>query len=121
MIWLALIAPGATVAYWLFVRPFLRALPQLKTFYERADGFWQTVWSLCGNSLTVAWMYVVQLVGQALQWTDPIAAMFGDPDFRTQLTEALGANPKALGVVFMVISAVTIVTRLRSIAKAGDE
>jgi hypothetical protein len=120
MIWIALIAPGAIVAYWLFVRPFLRALPQLKTFYERADGFWETVWSFCGNSLTIAWMYVVQLIGQALQWIDPIAAMFGDPDLRAQVTETLGANPKVLGYVLMAISAVTIVARLRSFVKSGD-
>lgn len=120
MIWLALIAPGAIVAYWLFVRPFLRAMPQLKTFYERADGFWEKVWALCGNSLTIAWMYVVQLIGQALQWIDPIASMFGDPDLRAQVTETLGANPKALGYVLMLISALTIIARLRSFAKGGE-
>lgn len=120
MIWLALILPGAIVAYALFVRPFLRALPQIKTFYARADGFWGTVWALCGNSLTIAWMYAVQLVGQALQWVDPIANMLGDLDFRTQITETLSANPKALGYVLMAISAVTIVARLRSFAKGAD-
>jgi hypothetical protein len=120
MIWVILIAPGAIVAYWLFIRPVLRALPQLKTFYERSDGFWETTWSFCGNSLTIAWMYVVQLVGQALQWIDPIANMMGDPDFRSQITETLGANPKFLGYVLMAISAVTIVARLRSFASKGD-
>jgi hypothetical protein len=121
MISLALIIPGAIVAYALFVRPILRAMPQLKAFYARADGFWGTMWALCGNSLTIAWMYIVQLVGQVFQWIDPIASMMGDPDFRAQITEALGANPKALGHVLMVISAVTIAARLRSFATKGGD
>lgn len=118
---IALIGPGAVVTYWLFVRPFLRALPQLKEFYRRADGFWQTVWALCGKSLTLAWMYFIQFVGQLLTWIDPIAAAFGDPDLRATITESLGANPKVLGYVLMVISALTIVARLRSIASKGSE
>lgn len=121
MIYFLLIAPGAIVAYWLFLRPFLHALPQLKGFYEKADGFWQTVWALCGNSLVIAWMYVVQGFGQLITWIDPIANLIGDPELRTHITEALGANPKILGYVLMGISAITIAARLRSIATKDTE
>jgi len=120
-VYAALILPGAIVTYWLFVRPFLRALPQLKHFYEVADGFWEKAWALCGNSLVIAWMYIVQLVGQLFSWIDPIATFLGDPDFRAQMTEMLGANPKVLGFVLMAISALTIVARLRSIALKDDD
>jgi hypothetical protein len=119
MIWLALILPGVIVAYVLFLRPVLRALPQMKAFYADADGFWQKAWALCGKSLTLAFSYGVQAVGVALQWIDPIADMVGDPDLRTQITNTLQANPKALGYVLMMISAITIAARLRSIAKGS--
>lgn len=119
-VFLLLTVPGAIVGYWLFVRPFLRALPQLKKFYERADGFWATVWAFCGNSLTIAWMYAVQLVGQLFSFIDPLANFLGDPDFRANMTELLGANPAVLGYVMMAISAITIVARLRGIANKDD-
>jgi hypothetical protein len=120
LIWIALIAPGAVVAYWLFVRPVLHALPQLKEFWRVADGFWEKVWALCGNSATMAWMYAVQVLGQLLQWIDPIANLLGDPDLRAQVTETLQANPKVLGYVLMAISAITIAARLRSLATKDE-
>jgi hypothetical protein len=117
MIWLVAILPGLIVGYALFLRPVLRALPQFKTFYAEADGFWEKLWALCGNSATVAFSYFVQAVGWLLQWIDPLANMLGDPELRTQMTDTLQANPKILGYVLMGISAVTIAARLRSIAK----
>lgn len=120
LIYLALIMPGLIVGYWLFIRPFLRALPQLKDFYATADGFWEKVWALCGNSAVIAWGYVLQAIGWTLQWIDPIAGMLGDPDFRNTIMETLGANPQILGYVLMAISAITIAARLRSVTK-GDE
>lgn len=115
---LGLTLPGIIVGYFLFLRPVLRAIPAFKDFYAEADGFWEKVWALCGNSLTIAWSYVVTIIGILFQWIDPIATMLGDPDFRQQMTEALGANPKILGYVMMAISAITIAARLRSFAKA---
>jgi ABC-type Mn2+/Zn2+ transport system permease subunit len=112
----ALIAPGAIVAYVLFVRPL--AAEHFGEFYSQANGFWSKVWALCGKSVTLAFSYVVQFVGWALQWIDPIANLLGDPDLRMNLTEALGANPQVLGYVLMAISAITIAARLRSFAKA---
>ena len=117
MMWLIAILPGLIVGYALFLRPVLRALPQLKDFYAEADGFWGKVWALCGKSVTIVWAFFLQAVSWLLQWIDPIANMVGDPDLRMQITETLGANPKLLGYVLMVISAVTIAARLRSFAK----
>jgi hypothetical protein len=121
LIWIALIAPGALVAYWLFVRPVLRALPQLRFFWAIADGFWEKAWALCGNSLTIAFSYFVQAIGWSLQLLDPVASLLGDPDLRAQITETLQANPAVLGCVLMAISAITIAARLRSFAKKEDE
>lgn len=117
MIWLALILPGLVVGYALFLRPVLHALPQLKEFYAEADGFWAKAWALCGRSMTMVWGFVLQGLGQALQWIDPIASALGDPDLRTQITDTFQANPKILGYVLMVISFITIAARLRGIGK----
>ena len=119
LVYAALIVPGAIVAYVLYVRPILHALPQLKKFYADADGFWQTVWALCGKSATLAFAAFVQVVSWALQWIDPIASVFGDPDLRQQLTDMLQANPHMLGKVLMVISFITVAARLRSIARSA--
>ncbi len=116
-----LVVPGFLVAYALFLRPVLRAIPAFKEFYDEADGFWQKVWALCGRSATLAFAYSVQAVGWLLQWMDPIAAFFGDPDLRAQITETLQANPKILGYVLMFISACTIAARIRSILPKDDE
>ncbi len=75
MIWVALILPGMIVGYALFLRPVLRAMPQLKDFYAEADGFWEKVWALCGNSLTMAWSYGLAGIGFLMQWLEPIAGL----------------------------------------------
>lgn len=117
MIWLIAVLPGVIVGYALFLRPVLRALPQLKDFYAEADGFWAKVWALCGRSITIVWGLALQVLGQALQWIDPIASALGDPDLRTQITDTLQTNPKILGYVLMGISFITIAARLRGIGK----
>ena len=117
MIWIVAVLPGVIVGYALFLRPVLRALPQLKEFYADADGFWQKVWAVCGRSVTIVWGLALQAVGQALQWIDPIASALGDPELRTQITDTLQTNPKLLGYVLMAISFITIAARLRGIGK----
>lgn len=121
MIYLLLIAPGALTAYFLFLRPQLHALPTFKRFYEEADGFWATVWALCGKSLTMAFSYFIQVLSWALQWMDPIATFFGDPDLREQLTTTLQANPVVLGYVLMFISACTIAARVHGLMPKRDD
>lgn len=121
LILLALIAPGMLTAYWLFLRPVLRAMPTFKGFYAEADGFWEKVWAVCGNSATLAIHYVIQVISWALQWVDPIATFFGDPELREQITVALKADPQILGYVLMAISAITIIARVRSLLPKDQE
>lgn len=118
---LALIAPGLLVAYWLFLRPVLRAMPAFKQFYTEADGFWEKVWAVCGRSATLALSYFIQALSWSLQWIDPIATFFGDPELREQITVALKADPKILGYVLMLISALTIAARVRSLMPKDEE
>lgn len=116
MIWL-LILPGLVAAYFVFLRPVLRAIPALKKFYDEADGFWAKVSAIGGHSATVAWGYFMMAFGFITQWLEPLGNMLGDPDLKTQITDTLQANPKILGYVLMGISAITIAARLRSITR----
>lgn len=113
MMWFILILPGVVVAYYLYLRPVLHALPMFKRFYDEADGFWQTVWVFCGKSVTMLWAYSLQLLSWVLQSIDPIASALGDPDLRQQITEGIKADPKVIGYITMAISFITIASRLR--------
>lgn len=121
LVLLAITMPGAIVAYVLFLRPELAAMPRFKEFYARSDGFWAKVWALCGKSVAMAFAYFIQGLSWCLQWIDPIASFFGDPELRTQITDGLGANPKLLGYALMFISAATIAAKVHSLATKGDE
>lgn len=114
----ALTLPGFLAAYFMFVRPVLRAMPVLKSFYSEADTFWQKVWAVCGKSLTNLWSGILAVVGGIFSQLDTIATTLGDPSFKQQVTDLIGADPKAIGYFAMIVSAVTIAARLRSIAKA---
>lgn len=113
-----LILPGVLAAYMIFIRPILRAMPALKGFYSEADGFWAKAWAVSGKSITMVWSYALMAIGGLLNQLDTIASTFGDPNFKQQVGDLLHADPKALGYFAMVVSAVTIAARLRSITKA---
>lgn len=113
-----LIMPGLACGYALILRPLLAKIPALQKFYAEADGFWAKVWALCGNSVTIAWSWLLAGIGTALGAIDPIATALGDPDLKGQVANALQSNPKILGYVMTGISLVTILARLRSISKS---
>ncbi len=112
-----LIVPGLLVAYFTILRPWLRAMPALKEFYAEADTFWQKAWAICGKSLTMAWSYILLVIGAVFNQLDSIAATLGDPNFKEQVMSVIGTDPKIMGYFAMTVSLVTIATRLRSIAK----
>jgi hypothetical protein len=57
-------------------------------------------------------------VGLVMAWIEPLGAAVGDPDIKNQVINSLQTNPKVLAYGMMVISAITIAARLRSITKA---
>lgn len=114
---LFLILPGLVCAYFIFLRPVLKALPAFKAFYAEADTIEGKIWAICGKSLTVAWSYFLMIVGAIFNQLDNIATALGDPGFKDQVAELLQSNPKVLSYLAMTISAITIAARLRSIAK----
>jgi hypothetical protein len=102
----------------MFLRPRLKAYPAFAKFFAEADGFWAKVWALCGNSLTVAWGYLLAAIGVFLDRLDDIAKTMGDPNFKQQVADFLHSDPKYLGYFAMMVSFVTIAARVRSIGKA---
>lgn len=120
MIYWLLILPGIVAAYFMFLRPVLKALPAFTKFYAEAETIEQKLWAVCGKSLTMAWSYLLGFIGGLLNQLDSIATTLGDPNFKQQVIDFLHADPKALGYFAMAVSAVTIASRLRSIAKAAQ-
>ncbi|MDR3469819.1 MAG: hypothetical protein P4M07_28145 [Xanthobacteraceae bacterium] len=80
---------------------------------------WARLKKLCFNSATMAWGYVLAAGGVILQTVDGLADTLGDPGFRQQVSDALGADTRVLGRIFLGISIVTMIARARSIRKAS--
>ena len=71
---------------------------------------------LCLNSLTIAWGYLLALLGVMLQVVDAAGDVLGDPAVKEQVSAAVG-DPTWSGRVLLAISAVTLAARFRSIRK----
>lgn len=119
MLWLLLIAPGMIVGYALILRPLLHRIPAFKAFYDNADGFWAKVWAMCGNSVTVLWGYVLGGIGSAFALIDQVGTALGDPNLnlKQQVVDVLKDNPQYLGYALTGISVITILARIRGLAK----
>ena len=74
--------------------------------------------TLCLRSLTIAWGYLLALVGVILQLVDAAGDILGDPAIKDQVSAAVG-DPTWAGRVLLIISIVTLAARLRSIRKAS--
>jgi hypothetical protein len=107
---------GLAGVYFAIVRPILEAKPQFKSFYDEADTFWKKVWAFSYKSATVLLSYIQGLLGILATQLDSIAALLGDPDFKTQVSNMLGAEPKTLGYVMLAMSLIMFAARMRSIS-----
>lgn len=116
--WITFAVALGTVGVYLVIRPILEATPQFKEFYAEANTFWQKVFALAYNSGTIVWSYGLGAGGLLVNQGDNIAALLGDPDFKAQLSNLLGADSKTLGIIFMCISVITFAARMRSIVRA---
>jgi hypothetical protein len=74
--------------------------------------------AFCLHSLTVAWGYCLALAGAAMSFVDSIGDALGDPNFKDQISAAIG-DAKITGRVLLGISMVTILVRLRSLRKVS--
>jgi hypothetical protein len=78
---------------------------------------WVRIKVFCLNSLTVAWGYCLAVVGAAMQLIDMLSDLLGDPNFKDQLSAAIG-DARTVGRILLGISVITIIARLRSLRKA---
>lgn len=121
MTFLFLVLPSLIVAYVMILRPLLHRIPAFAKFYADADGFWEKVWALCGNSLTMMWGHILTLGGISLGVLDYVAPLVGDPDLKAQvqsILQPLVSNPKYGGAVVIAVGIITMAVRLRGLLKA---
>lgn len=69
---------------------------------------------LCLHSLTVAWSYLLALLGSALSMVNSVADALGDPSLKEQISAAIG-DARTTGRVLLTISIITLLARLRSL------
>jgi len=74
--------------------------------------------AFCLHSLTIAWGYLLALVGGAMSVVDNMADALGDPNLKDQISVAIG-DAKTTGRILLAISVVTILARLRSLKKGA--
>jgi hypothetical protein len=74
--------------------------------------------ALCLHSLTVAWSYILAIVGSAMSMLDNIGDALGDPGLKDQINAAIG-DARISGRILLGISIITILARLRSLKKAN--
>jgi len=79
---------------------------------------WRKLKASCLHSLTIAWGYLLALVGGGLSLIDGIAEALGDPNLKDQISAAVG-DAKTTGRILLGISIVTILARSRSLKKGG--
>jgi hypothetical protein len=79
---------------------------------------WARVKAACRHSLTIAWGYALAFVGLLLSVVDNISDALGDPGVKDQISAAIG-DPRTVGRIFLLISFVTIIARLRSLKRAS--
>lgn len=77
---------------------------------------WEKVKSFCLHSVTIAWSYILAVVGAVLQVIDVAGDIVGDPSLKEQISIVVG-DPKTLGYIMLGISIITIIARLRSLRK----
>ena len=74
--------------------------------------------AVCLHSLTIAWGYVLAIVGGVMSMIDGIGDALGDPGLKEQINAAIG-DARIAGRVLLGISIVTILARLRSLRKGA--
>lgn len=121
MIWLFFSSIAVFILAYMVIRPTLAALPQLKAFYAEADTIWQKIFALAWRKASVAWSYLLFVVGWLVNQLDTVAGLVGDPDFREQIANALGADPKLLSYVMIGISLLIFINRMKAVSRSASD
>ena len=74
--------------------------------------------AVCLQSLTIAWSYVLAIIGGMMSVIDSIGDSLGDPNLKDQISAATG-DARMAGRILLIISVITILARLRSLRKVS--
>jgi hypothetical protein len=74
--------------------------------------------AFCLHSLTIAWSYILAIVGGMMSIVDNIGAALGDPGLKDQISASIG-DARTAGRILLGISLITILARLRSLRRAN--
>ncbi|MGJ4945871.1 hypothetical protein ACQR1W_35280 [Bradyrhizobium sp. HKCCYLS1011] len=77
---------------------------------------WSRIKAACLHSLTIAWGYILALIGTLMSLIDTIGDTLGDPMLKDEISSAIG-DARATGRILLVISIITIMAR--SLRKGG--
>jgi hypothetical protein len=72
----------------------------------------------CLHSLTIAWGYLLAVIGALMSIIDNIGDALGDPNLKDQISASIG-DARIAGRVLLGISIITILVRLRSLRRAS--
>jgi len=86
--------------------------------FRKVLAMWKQIKAVCRHSLTIAWGYVLAFTGVLLSIIDNISDALGDPGLKDQISAAVG-DTRTVGRIFLLISLVTIVARLRSLKRTS--
>lgn len=82
--------------------------------YRAAEGStWERLVSAAKGSASVLWGYVVTASGYLISWSEQATAFFNFPEVQKFITD--NVTPTRLGIVMIVIGAISIVARLRTL------
>jgi hypothetical protein len=79
---------------------------------------WARLKALCLHSATIAWSYLLLVLGSLLQLIDAAGDALGDPSIKDQVAAAIG-DARIVGRILLGISIVNIIARVRSLRKAS--
>ena len=79
---------------------------------------WEKIKVACMRSLTIAWGYVMALASALLSAVDLVGQALGDPTLKDQISAAIG-DPATAARILAVCSIITILARLRGLAKGA--
>lgn len=77
---------------------------------------WEGLKKACLHSLTIAWSYLLAFVGLLLSTIDNIGDIVGDPNLKQQISSVV-TDTKTLSQIFLAISVINIIARMRSLRK----
>lgn len=77
---------------------------------------WEKVKSFCLHSTTIAWSYVLALVGFAFQFLDMYGDAINDSTVKETIHSWIGDGP-IFGRILLVISIINVLARLRTLRR----